>query len=150
MKMTTMIFFTFFLTAVFSLSGCTSLNGGSISIGYGKPKPPVQSPQQEVAKKTGPPSHAPAHGYRAKHSYCYYPNEQAYYDAERNLYFYLEKDGWTIGASLPSHIKLSSDYVTIELETDRPYEYYDEHVKKYPSKKVKIKEKKKGKEWAKK
>lgn len=146
----TIIFFGFITAAAFLLSGCATPSGGNISVDWEKPKSQQESPQPKVAKKTGPPSHAPAHGYRAKHSYRYYPNERIYYDVERTVYFYLEKDGWTIGASLPNQTRLSSDYVTVKLETDRPYDHYDEHAKKYPPQKGKKKEKKKDKKWAKK
>jgi hypothetical protein len=41
-------------------------------------------------KKNGPPKHAKAHGYRAKHTYQYYPDAKVYYDVSRGSYFYLE------------------------------------------------------------
>ena len=82
------------------------------------------------------------------HSYRYYRNEHTYYDTDRHLYFYLEGDGWRIAASLPSHIKLSNDYISVELDTDKPYEYYEEHSGKYPPGQMKKGEKKKGKKWA--
>ena len=111
----------------------------------------VENPPEEpeVSKKNGPPDHAPAHGYRAKHTYRYYPNESTYYDAKRKLYFFMEKGGWTFGATLPSSISLSTEYVTISVNTDRPYEYYEEHEKKYPPGKSKKEKKKKGNKWAK-
>ena len=51
-----------------------------------------QSQQQEsspAAKESGPPSHAPAHGYRAKHQYHYYPANEIYFDSGRGIYFFL-------------------------------------------------------------
>lgn len=144
----TILFFVFLTAGAFMFSGCATPSGGNISVDWENPKSQQESPQPKVAKKSGPPSHAPAHGYKAKHTYRYYPNECTYYDPDRNVYFYIEKDGWTIGASLPNHIRLSNDYVTVKLETDRPYEYYDEHTEKYPPQKVK--KKKEKKKWAKK
>ena len=42
-------------------------------------------------RRGGPPAHAKAHGYRAKHQYRYYPIVQkVYHDSERGLYFYLK------------------------------------------------------------
>lgn len=146
----TILFLVFITAGTFLISGCATPNGGNISVDWEDPKAQNESPPPKVAKKSGPPAHAPAHGYRAKHTYRYYPNERTYYDSDRDVYFYIEKDGWTIGASLPNHIRLSNDYVTMNLETDRPYEYFEEHADKYPSKKVKKKEKKKDKKWAKK
>ena len=140
--------FTGIIAAAFIFSGCAVPGGADISVGWENPAPPNQSPRPAVTGRTGPPAHAPAHGYRAKHAYRYYPDQRIYYDTQRSVYFYLEKDGWRISASLPSHITLSSNYVTVSMQTDKPYEYYDEHAKKYPPGKVKKKAKKKGKQWA--
>jgi hypothetical protein len=83
--------------------------------------------------KDGPPPWAPAHGYRAKHRYRYYPSFYLYFDVGRKLYFYLEGDSWHVSARLPIGIHLEyAQYVSIELETDRPYECFPEHRKKYP------------------
>ena len=97
-------------------------------------------------KKKGPPAHAPAHGYRAKHQYRYYPAHKVYYDTGRRLYFYLKGDNWEVGASLPSHIRVGlGKSVSIELDTDKPYIHHAEHVKKYPPGQIKKKNKKKNK-----
>ena len=97
-------------------------------------------------KKKGPPAHAPAHGYRAKHQYRYYPSRAVYFDTDRRLYFYIKGDNWEVGASLPNHIRISlGDSVYIELDTDKPYIYHSEHVKKYPPGQIKKKNKKKNK-----
>lgn len=70
----------------------------------------------------GPPSHAPAHGYRHKHKYHYYPDKNVYYDLDRKLYFYLQGDGWKTGAELPTSIRLNLGKSTsLELDTDVPY-----------------------------
>ena len=98
-------------------------------------------------KKGGPPPHAPAHGYRAKHKYRYYPSSSVYYDSDRRIYFYLEGDNWEVGASLPSRLRIGlGRSVSIELDTDKPYVYNAEHVKKYPPGKMKKKNKKKKKD----
>ena len=97
-------------------------------------------------KKGGPPPHAPAHGYRAKHHYRYYPSCSVYYDSGRKLFFYLKGDNWEIGASLPSSIRVRlGEYVSMELDTDRPYVYHADHVKRYPPGQMKKKYKKKHK-----
>ena len=97
-------------------------------------------------KKKGPPAHAPAHGYRAKHRYRYYPSQSVYYDTGRRIYFYLKGDHWEVGASLPKHIRIGlGDSVSIELDTDKPYIHHAEHVKKYPPGQMKKKNKKKNK-----
>ena len=97
-------------------------------------------------KKKGPPAHAPAHGYRAKHQYRYYPSRSVYYDTGRGLYFYLKGDNWEVGASLPNHLRIGlGNSVRIELDTDKPYIHHAEHVKKYPPGQMKKKGKKKNK-----
>ena len=97
-------------------------------------------------KRKGPPAHAPAHGYRAKHQYRYYPSRSVYYDTGRKLYFYIKGDKWEVGASLPNRIRIGlGDSVNIELDTDRPYIHHSEHVKKYPPGQMKKKHKKKNK-----
>ncbi len=97
-------------------------------------------------KKGGPPSHAPAHGYRAKYQYRYYPGSSVYYDYKRKLYFYIKGDNWEVGASLPSRLRVSlGDFVNIELDTDKPYIHHAEHVKKHPPGHLKNKHKKKHK-----
>ncbi|MDJ0782643.1 MAG: hypothetical protein QNJ22_11760 [Desulfosarcinaceae bacterium] len=125
------------------LMACAAPNGGHVTVGWGDPQEPPAQEERVKSHKSGPPAHAPAHGYRAKHSYRYYPNERTYYDTERRLYFYLEGRGWRVGASLPGHIQLSTTYVSIELSTDKPYEHHDEHRRKYPPGKKHRKDKRK-------
>ena len=93
-----------------------------------------------------PPPWAPAHGYRAKHQYHYYPSSHVYYDTDRKLYFYLEGENWRFGASLPAGIKLDlGDHVTLGMDTDKPYEFHTDVVKQYPGGKPKGKDKRKEK-----
>ncbi len=126
------------LTVGFFMVGCTAKK---IEVGYEKDDNSGYSVVDH--KKGGPPPHAPAHGYRAKHQYRYYPSRSVYYDTGRGLYFYLRGSNWEVGASLPSslHVELG-DYVSIELDTDKPYIYHAEHVKKYPPGQMKNKYKK--------
>ena len=122
------------MCAVFSLSlvACSTTAGGvgaGVYVGdehHAHREPPPHS-------KGGPPPHAPAHGYRAKHSYHYYPDSYVYFDVSEDLYFYLEGDDWRVSASLPGHLRLQiGDYVVIESDSDAPYSHHDEHKKKYP------------------
>ena len=123
--------------------------GGSFTFKWGKD---TESEQQQVKnkskqKKGGPPAHAPAHGYRAKHQYRYYPSSNVYKDTERGIYFYLKGDKWEVGASLPLPLREGlGASVSLELDTDKPYIHHAEHVKKYPPKKSKNKQ---NKPWAK-
>ncbi len=105
-----------------------SLNGSAVNVGIGR------SPVLAKSKNSGPPNHAKAHGYRAKHTYRYYPCVQAYYDVDRRTYFYLEGDSWHVSVSLPISLGLQlGNYVTIEMDSDKPYTRFEEHRQKYPS-----------------
>ena len=123
------------------LSSCQTTGGDIIFNGGNGPShksPPVL--------KKGPPDHAPAHGYRAKHHYRYYPSCSVYYDRGRQIYFYIKGDHWEVGASLPDHLRIRlGDSVNIELYTDKPYIHYADHQKKYPPGQLKKKHKKKHK-----
>ncbi len=133
----------FLVTAFFSSSGFA---GGSFTFKWGKDTEPEQQQvkQKNKHKKGGPPAHAPAHGYRAKHQYRYYPSRNVYHDAKSGLYFYLKGDNWEVGASLPIPLRNElGESVSIELETDKPYIHHAEHVKQYPPKKSKSKKHKK-------
>ena len=84
-------------------------------------------------KKGGPPPHAPAHGYRAKHQYRYYPNCNVYQEPSRGVYFYMKGDCWEVGASLPTNLQSSlGASVNLDMDTDKPYEQNAEHLKEYP------------------
>ena len=104
--------------------------------GYGQIK-------ERYKHQNGPPSHASAHGYRAKYQYRYYPRCRVYYDAEKRVYFYLKGDNWEVGISLPGNLKGDlGEYVSLELDTDKPYLFNEEHIKKYPSKQSNSRKKK--------
>lgn len=95
---------------------------------------PVYSPPPPP----GPPPWAPAHGYRAKHRYYYYPESYVYFDIERKIYFYYQSSGWQVSVSLPSEIRIDlHNYVMLEMDTDRPYQFHSDVVKRYPPGKLK-------------
>ena len=127
----------FFVASTILITGCT---GSKIDVkyekegnsGYSKAEP------KHKHKKGGPPTHAPAHGYRAKHKYRYYPDSSVYHDDERGLYFYIKGGNWEVGASLPNNLQIGlGQSVSLELDTDRPYTYHADHVKQYPPGKMK-------------
>ena len=138
----------FVISTIFTI-GCA---GSKIKVEYEKEDNSGYSKADHKYKhkKGGPPPHAPAHGYRAKHHYRYYPSCSVYYDSGRELYFYLKGDNWKVGASLPSSMRIRlDDYVSLELDTGKPYTYHADHVKKYPpgKKKKKNKKNKKKSKW---
>ena len=124
---------------LFSFNACRSVGIG------------IQTREEPVRRtKGGPPPHAPAHGYRAKHRYHYYPSAEVYFDISRKCYFYLSGGSWKMSVSLPDSLKVKiGDHVTIEMDTDKPYKKFKEHKKKYPPGQLKKKKKgKKGKKWS--
>jgi hypothetical protein len=114
---------------LFMICGC---HGGRVIIEDGPgytPAPPPPPPPQE----SGPPPWAPAHGHRAKYRYYYYPSSYVYFDVGRRLYFYNRDAGWQVSVSLPTSIYIDvSDRVELDMETDRPYHYHSDVVRKYP------------------
>ena len=129
-----------------TISACRT-TGGEVHVGW-EPDPGKSHPScSKKAAKQGPPPHAPAHGYRAKNKYHYYPNAYVYFDISRQVYFYLEGDAWRMSASLPSslHVRLGG-YVTIAMDSDKPYKHFKKHKEKYPP----GHQKKKKDKWAKK
>ena len=107
-----------------------------------------KSDRKYSQQKGGPPAHAKAHGYRAKHKYRYYPDCSVYHDIERGLYFYIKGGTWEVGASLPNNLQIRlGESVNLELDTDRPYTFHADHLKAYPPGKKNKKDKnKKNKE----
>src|SRR5512136_852270 len=88
-------------------------SSGSVKIQWGDhqapaPPPPPPPPAEVHQHPGGPPPHAPAHGYRAKHQYRYYPYQNVYYEPARGMYFYLAGNGWSFGASLPAGLTVAS------------------------------------------
>jgi hypothetical protein len=79
----------------------------------------------------GPPPWA--HGSRAQHHYRYYPYYSIYFDEQRGVYYYLSDARWQMSVSLPSYIQITvNDFVTLDMDTDKPYEYHNDVVKRYP------------------
>ncbi len=135
-----------FLASTFA---CADRYGFSVSNGQVQnPAPAVYQPVQN-----GPPAHAPAYGYRAKHMYMYqyYPSVSVYRDTGTGMYFYLSGSNWQVGATLPDALKVNlGSSVTLEMDTDKPYIYNDQHRQQYPpgqAKKNKKKNKYKNEKW---
>jgi hypothetical protein len=74
-----------------------------------------------------------SHGNRANHHYRYYPSHNVYFDEQQGVYFYLYDGRWQMSVSLPSYIRITvNDFVTLDMDTDKPYEYHNDVVKRYP------------------
>lgn len=126
------------LLLVVTLTACGGTRAGIGHVGG--------EPQVKTTKTHGPPPHAPAHGYRAKYAYYYYPDAYVYYCTSRKQYFYLEGDRWVVTVSLPQRILVRlGTSVVIEMDSEKPYMQFSSHKKQYPPGKMKKKDK-----WAKK
>ena len=117
------------------LAGCATDGRGphvgvGVSVGGSAPPPVIVE-----GGSGGPPPWAPAHGRRAKEAryrYYYYPASGVYVNVATGSYIYLNGGSWQVAMALPSTVILDSrNYVSLELETDRPYLYYEEHRVKY-------------------
>jgi hypothetical protein len=117
------------------LAGCATDGrspnvGVGVSVGGGAPPPVIVE-----SRRGGPPPWAPAHGRRAKdaqYRYYYYPASGVYMNVSTGNYFYLNGGTWQVAMTLPSTVVLDSrNYVSLELETDRPFLYYNEHKMKF-------------------
>ena len=80
-----------------------------------------------------PPPWAPAHGWRAKHQYVYYPSAEVYYEPASRMWFWLGGDGWQAGINLPIALQgyVGVGGVNIALDIDRPYLRNDYVVRRY-------------------
>lgn len=115
---------------------------GSVAVETG---PDYREPPPRHAE--GPPPWAPAHGYRAKHHYRYYPSSRVYYEKARGAYFYYRDGRWQVSVSLPTGLRVDvNDYVRLEMDSPRPYEYHKEVSKRYPPGQMKNRWKKNGKQ----
>lgn len=89
--------------------------------------------ERESYRRGGPPPWAPAHGYRAKFRYHYYPSSYVYFDVDRGIYFYRSGEEWVSSARLPRDIYLDGDdYVILEMDEEKPYTYHRDVVERYP------------------
>jgi hypothetical protein len=86
----------------------------------------------KVKKAGGPPSWAPAHGYRAKTRHVFFKEYDVYYDLQRSVYISLSGSNWIVSAEIPTkiaNVNLSAAVqVEIDLDSDDPQRYYKLHI----------------------
>ena len=151
-RINSLILFLSMLFLLLFLNACRT-TGGSIGLDWGSRTEPKAPPPhhktygEDKVKKHGPPAHAPAYGYRAKHQYRYYSDSYVYYDTGRKVYFYMDNGAWQMSVSLPGFICLGSTFVTLEMDIGEPYKYNYVHREQYPPSKKKHKKKHKNKKW---
>ena len=72
-------------------------------------------------------------GSQKEYSYRYYPLCAVYYDTNRKLYYYLQDGSWKIFSYLPRNFNRNLDYyVKLNMDTDKPYIYFDNHIRQFP------------------
>ena len=86
------------------------------------------------------PDRAPEYDHRLKRRYRYYPDANVYYEPEQNVWFFPSNGGWKSQKKLPrDYNDRLGDGTDLELDTDRPYQYNRDHVKKFPPRKYRNK-----------
>lgn len=124
------------------LGGCQSNGRGGLGVGI-----VFQDNHHHTQSSpgNGPPAHAPAHGrrHKQKYTYRYYPGAEIYFSPASGLYFYYSDSEWRSTVKLSGELKadLGSSYVTLDMDTDKPYKHHKEHVEKYPPGQAKKKHK---------
>lgn len=101
--------------------------------GKGKPHHAPASSKVRPAHKGGPPPWAPAHGYRSKYRYRYYPGHQVYFDSVRAHYFWFSAGTWLSGPALPPAIVLPpTGFVTLGMDVPDPFKFHREVIMRFP------------------
>lgn len=83
-------------------------------------------------KRNGPPSWAPAHGYR--HRYIFFPEHNCYYDNYNGIYIYRKGSIWITSYTLPQFIFNIGVTRKVELNIDavpKPQIYFEQHIALY-------------------
>lgn len=87
-----------------------------------------------------PPKWAPAHGYRAKTRYVYFPQQNFYYDLQSHHYLYANNGGWSVSVAVPRPFISINLGVVPQVQLNYyggyPYYYNSDHRVKYKSVKV--------------
>ena len=84
-------------------------------------------------KQHGPPSWAPAHGYRVKTRYVFFKEHETYYDLKKGVYISYKNGNWEISAEIPLELKNidleGAIQIEVEYEGDDPYKDIKLHKK---------------------
>jgi hypothetical protein len=137
----------FFISLVLACSAHGAVDV-SVDIHLGKvlPPPPPEVIVIEQGPAHGPPPWAPAHGFRRKHEYYYYPGADVYFRPADRVWFYLEGRDWRFGASLPTSIRVDFAHsVPLAMDSDQPFKFHQDVRSHYPADYFVTKVKVKGK-----
>src|SRR5690606_20180022 len=84
-------------------------------------------------KRNGPPSWAPAHGYRAK-SHVYFRDYYTFYDPYRGGYVYRHNNGWRFSRSVPAFlVNVDLGRARVQYLTDVPLNQRPERSEEHTS-----------------
>lgn len=69
--------------------------------------------------------------------YYYYPNLEAYYDTQKNIYYYFENGQWIVANQIPTGFRGYSLYNKVNViikdyDDEDPTQFLNVHKKKYP------------------
>ena len=97
-----------------------------------KEAPPQKTQAVPEQTRQASPPWASAPG-EASYRYQYYPDAFVYYDTARNVYYYRPDGQWLESETLPAYIAENmGSPVSLDMNTDRPYQYHSEVVARYP------------------
>ncbi len=99
-----------------------------VNIGVSIPPPPPD----RVVVETAPAPWAPAPRATA-YEYYYYPDYDVYYRSSDRVWIYNDRGHWRTASALPGsfHIDFQRG-ISLRMNTDRPYRYHEEVVRRYP------------------
>jgi hypothetical protein len=91
--------------------------------------------QKSIRKEESPPLIDPISNCQLR--YYYYPNLEAYYDTQKNIYYYKENSEWVEGDEIPEGYRGYSLYNKIfvyinDYDDDLITQFVDIHKKKFP------------------
>lgn len=84
---------------------------------------------------SGPPSHAPAHGRRAKkafRTYHYYPDLEIYWNPTGRTWVIRKNGNWVTVTAKPSLLTAGYTYVVLKSEASSPWKRHKHYKGKYP------------------
>ncbi|MBP1637935.1 MAG: Protein of unknown function precursor [Bacteroidetes bacterium] len=88
-----------------------------------------------VKTSATPPAWAPANGYRENARHIYFPQQNMYYDLQKEVYMYNNGGIWLIIKSVPAiykNVNLNiAPQVQLFLDTNDPFSFNDTHKSKY-------------------
>jgi len=90
---------------------------------------------QSKGNGQGPPPWAPAHGFRAKTRFVYFPEYNFYFDLEKKVYIHFQAGKWSVSIELPSRLGnlnlRNASKFELDLDIDNPQIYNADHQMRF-------------------